>query len=45
MLSHIIVGAGYALSIARLAEIFSKVVGYHSQIESDNEQPDGTNVN
>ena len=42
MLSHINVGSGQDLTIAKLAETISKVVGYNGQIEFDTSKPDGT---
>lgn len=42
MLSHINVGIGHDLSIAELAEIICKVVGYNGGIKFDANKPDGT---
>ncbi len=42
MLSHINVGAGHDLTIAKLAKKISKVVGYEGGIEFDDSKPDGT---
>ena len=42
MSSHINVGAGEDVSIAALAAMISKVVGYEGDIEFDPEKPDGT---
>jgi len=41
-LSHINVGSGQDLTIARLASIVSKVVGFQGKIEYDIKKPDGT---
>jgi GDP-L-fucose synthase len=41
MLSHINVGAGNDLTIASLAKLIGKVVGYTGQVEFDHEKPDG----
>ena len=42
MLSHMNIGVGHDLSIAELAEIIGRVVGYEGQVEFDLEKPDGT---
>ncbi|QKM64031.1 GDP-fucose synthetase [Polynucleobacter tropicus] len=42
MQSHINVGFGEDLTIARLAEIIAKVVGYRGSIGYDSSKPDGT---
>ena len=42
MLSHINVGVGHDLSIAELAKIIGKVVGYKGEIEFDSTKPDGS---
>lgn len=42
MLSHINVGAGQDLSIAALAKLIARVIGYRGRIEFDTEKPDGT---
>jgi len=42
MLSHINVGVGADLTIAELANIISKVVGYEGRIKFDNSKPDGS---
>ncbi len=42
MLSHINVGVGHDLTIAALAKIIGKVVGYKGKIEFDTSKPDGT---
>lgn len=42
MVSHINVGAGEDLSIAELAKLIRKVVGYRGKIGFDVEKPDGT---
>jgi GDP-L-fucose synthase len=41
-LSHINVGAGKDVTIAELAELIGKVVGYEGKIEFDAGKPDGT---
>ncbi|HYD78474.1 MAG TPA: GDP-L-fucose synthase [Paucimonas sp.] len=41
-LSHINVGAGKDVTIAELAELIGKVVGYEGKIEFDASKPDGT---
>jgi GDP-L-fucose synthase len=42
MLSHINVGSGSDLSIAELAAVIARVVGYQGRIEFDTSKPDGT---
>lgn len=42
MLSHINVGTGKDLTIAELAELIGKVVGYKGEIRYDHNKPDGT---
>ncbi|MCF8112026.1 MAG: GDP-L-fucose synthase [Desulfobacteraceae bacterium] len=42
MLSHINVGTGTDLSIAELAEMIARVVGFKGKIEYDTSMPDGT---
>ena len=42
MLSHINVGAGQDLTIAELAEIIGRVVGYEGKVEFDRSMPDGS---
>jgi GDP-L-fucose synthase len=42
MLSHINVGIGEDLTIAELAEIIGRVVGYHGEVEFDSTMPDGS---
>lgn len=42
MLSHINVGYGSDLSIAKLAQTISHVVGYNGKLEFDTSKPDGT---
>lgn len=42
MLSHINVGVGHDLTIAELAKMISKVVGYEGKIEFDSTKPDGS---
>jgi len=41
MQGHINVGSGSDISVAQLAEIISKVVGYQGKIEYDSGKPDG----
>jgi len=41
-LSHINVGAGQDVTIAELAELIGKVVGFEGRIEFDSSKPDGT---
>ena len=42
MLSHINVGTGQDLTIKKLAETISKVIGFKGKIEFDITKPDGT---
>jgi GDP-L-fucose synthase len=42
MLSHINVGFGNDITIAELAELISKAVGYKGKITFDSNMPDGT---
>jgi GDP-L-fucose synthase len=42
MLSHINVGVGHDHTIAELAKMIGKVVGYEGKIEFDSTKPDGT---
>jgi GDP-L-fucose synthase len=42
MLSHINVGSGQDLSIAELAKIISKIVGYTGLVTQDTSKPDGS---
>ena len=42
MQSHINVGAGQDVSIAELASMIAKVVGYKEQISFDTSKPDGS---
>jgi len=42
MLSHINVGTGEDLTIAELASLVGKVVGYQGEIRYDSTKPDGT---
>jgi len=42
MLSHINVGSGEELTIAELARLVSKTVGFEGRIEHDTSKPDGT---
>jgi GDP-L-fucose synthase len=42
MLSHINIGSGYDISIAEVARLIGKLVGYGGRIEFDASKPDGT---
>jgi GDP-L-fucose synthase len=42
MLSHINVGTGEDITIAELARLVAKVVGYQGAIEQDPSKPDGS---
>ena len=42
MLSHINVGCGEDISIAGLAEIIRKIVGFQGEIKLNTKYPDGT---
>jgi nucleoside-diphosphate-sugar epimerase len=42
MLSHINVGKGEDVTIAQLAQLIKKVVGFEGAIEFDTTKPDGT---
>jgi len=42
MLSHINVGTGEDITIAELAKVVAKVVGYEGRIEQDPTKPDGS---
>lgn len=42
MLSHINIGSGKELTIKRLAETISKVIGYKGELVFDSSKPDGT---
>jgi GDP-L-fucose synthase len=42
MLSHINVGTGEDITIAELAKVVAKVVGYEGRIEQDPSKPDGS---
>jgi GDP-L-fucose synthase len=42
MLSHINVGTGEDITIAELAKVVARVVGYEGRIEQDPTKPDGS---